>query len=157
MNKIIPFLWFNGRAEEAMKFYTAVFPNSRPGKITRYTAAGPGRKGSVMSATFQLEGQKFIALNGGPRFKFSPAISFFISCETQREIDRFWKKLSSGGVKRNCGWLQDKFGVSWQVVPTVLWELLHGPDGAKTNRVMEAMMRMNKLDIKKLKAAAARG
>jgi predicted 3-demethylubiquinone-9 3-methyltransferase (glyoxalase superfamily) len=140
-----------------MKFYTAVFPKSKPGKITRYKGVGPGPKGSVMSATFQLRGQKFIALNGGPQLKFSPAISFFVLCKTQREIDYFWKKLSAGGKKLNCGWLQDKFGVSWQVVPNVLWQLLHSPDAAKSNRVMEAMMRMNKLDIKKLKAAAVRG
>src|SRR5438105_5838982 len=120
MQKITPFLWFDNNAEEAANFYTSIFKNSKILSISRYGEAGPGPKGSVMSATFELEGQKFMALNGGPQFTFSPAISFFVNCETQPEVDELWEKLSAGGKKNRCGWLQDKFGVSWQIVPSIL-------------------------------------
>jgi predicted 3-demethylubiquinone-9 3-methyltransferase (glyoxalase superfamily) len=153
--KITPFLWFDGRAEEAAKFYTSIFKNSKVLDLMRYGEAGPGPKGSVMSVTFELEGQKFIALNGGPVFKFSPAISFFVHCETQAEVDRFWKKLSAGGEKLQCGWLKDKFGVSWQIVPTVLGDFLSDDDPEKSRNVMNAMMKMDKLDIAGLKRAYA--
>jgi predicted 3-demethylubiquinone-9 3-methyltransferase (glyoxalase superfamily) len=153
MQKITPFLWFDGRAEEAVNFYTAIFPNSKIVNMTRYGEAGPGPKGSVMSATFELQGQEFIALNGGPMFTFSPAISFFVHCETQEEVDKFWEKLAEGGEKQRCGWLRDKFGVSWQVVPTVLGQLLQDKDAEKSKRVMNAMLQMEKLDIAGLKRA----
>jgi predicted 3-demethylubiquinone-9 3-methyltransferase (glyoxalase superfamily) len=153
MQKITPFLWFDGRAEEAANFYTAIFPNSKIVSIMSSGEAGPGPKGSVMSATFELQGQEFIALNGGPMFTFSPAISFFVHCETQEEVDNFWEKLSEGGEKQRCGWLRDKFGVSWQVVPTVLGQLLQDKDGEKSKRVMNAMLKMDKLDIASLKRA----
>jgi len=153
MQKITPFLWFDGRAEEAANFYTAIFPNSKIVSMTRSGEAGPGPKGSVMSATFELQGQEFIALNGGPMFTFSPAISFFVPCETQEEIDKFWEKLSEGGEKQRCGWLKDKFGVSWQIVPTVLGQLLQDKDAEKSKRVMNAMLQMDKLDIASLKRA----
>jgi predicted 3-demethylubiquinone-9 3-methyltransferase (glyoxalase superfamily) len=141
MQKITPFLWFDGRAEEAAKFYTSIF------KKSKIVSTSP------MSATFELEGQKFMALNGGPMFKFSPAISFFVSCETQEEIDYFWNKLSTGGETQKCGWLKDKFGVSWQIVPPILGDMLNDDDEEKSQRVMEAMLKMTKLDIKKLKEA----
>ena len=153
MQKITPFLWFDGKAEEAAKFYTSVFKNSKMGQIRRYGEAGPGPKGSVLSATFELEGQEFSALNGGPQFTFTPAISFFVSCETQEEVDEFWDKLSEGGRKNRCGWLQDKFGVSWQIVPTALGRLLGDPDPEKSSRVMKAMLQMEKLDIRGLQQA----
>lgn len=153
MQKITPFLWFDGRAEEAVNFYTAIFPNSKIVSMMRYGEAGPGPKGSVMSATFELQGQEFIALNGGPIFTFSPAISFFVHCETQEEVDKFWEKLAEGGEKQRCGWLRDKFGVSWQVVPTVLGQLLQDKDAEKSKRVMNAMLQMEKLDIAGLKRA----
>jgi len=153
MKKITPFLWFDGRAEEAANFYTAIFPNSKIVSMTRSGEAGPGPKGSVMSATFELQGQEFIALNGGPMFTFSPAISFFVPCETQEEIDKFWEKLSEGGEKQRCGWLKDKFGVSWQIVPTVLGQLLQDKDAEKSKRVMNAMLQMDKLDIASLERA----
>jgi predicted 3-demethylubiquinone-9 3-methyltransferase (glyoxalase superfamily) len=153
MQKITPFLWFDGKAEEAMRFYVSIFKNSKIGKITRYGDAGPGPKGTVMSATFQLEGQDFYALNGGPAFTFSPAISFFVNCETQEEVDELWEKLSEDGTKDRCGWLRDRYGVSWQIIPTVLGELLNDPDPAKTQRVMKAMLEMNKIDIAGLKRA----
>src|SRR6266850_3040637 len=153
MKKITPFLWFDGRAEEAANFYTAIFPNSKIVSMMRSGEAGPGPKGSVMSATFELQGQEFIALNGGPMFTFSPAISFFVPCETQEEVDHFWEKLSKGGEKQRCGWLRDKFGVSWQVVPTVLGQLLQDKDAEKSKRVMNAMLQMDKLDIASLKRA----
>jgi predicted 3-demethylubiquinone-9 3-methyltransferase (glyoxalase superfamily) len=161
MQKITPFLWFNNNAEEAVKFYTSIFKKSRTGKIARYDKAGEkvaGRPaGSVMTVEFEIEGQEFIALNGGPIFKFNESISFVVSCKTQAEVDYYWKKLIAGGGKAvQCGWLRDKFGVSWQVVPTVLGELLSTKDAAKSQRVMEAMLRMVKLDIKKLKQAAKR-
>ena len=153
MKKITPFLWFDGKAEEAANFYTATFPNSKIVSMTRSGEAGPGPKGSVMSATFELQGQEFIALNGGPMFNFSPAISFFVPCETQEEVDHFWEKLSEGGEKQRCGWLKDKFGVSWQIVPTVLGQLLQDKDAEKSKRVMNAMLQMDKLDIASLKRA----
>jgi len=158
MQKITPFLWFDDQAEEAVKFYTSIFKNSGIGKIARYDKAGEkasGRRaGSVMTVEFQLEGQEFLALNGGPHFKFTEAVSFVVSCKTQAEVDRFWKKLSAGGQEVQCGWLKDKYGLSWQIVPTVLGELLSNKDAAKSQRVMEAMLKMVKLDIKKLRQAA---
>ena len=154
MQKITPFLWFDDKAEEAMNFYISIFKNSKILSIMRYGDAGPGPKGSVMSATFQIDGQEFMALNGGPFFTFSPAISFFVKCETQEEIDRFWEKLSDGGKKERCGWLKDKYGVSWQIVPMVLGELLQDKDTARAQRVMQAMLQMDKLDIEGLKRAA---
>jgi len=153
VQKIVPFLWFDGRAEEAMNFYISIFKNSKIGTVTRYGDAGPGPKGTVMSATFQLEGQDFYALNGGPMFKFSSAISLFVNCETQPEVDELWEKLSAGGKPNRCGWLDDKFGVSWQVIPTTLGKLLSDPDPKKASRVMRAMMHMTKIDIAGLKAA----
>ena len=156
MQKITPFLWFDGKAEEAMNFYTSIFKNSKVVNIMRYEEAGPGPKGTVMAATFQLDGQEFTALNGGPMFTFSPAISFFVNCETQEEVDDLWKKLSEGGEKQRCGWLKDKYGVSWQIVPTVLGELLQDKDPEKSKRVMNAMLQMDKLDIKSLKQAYER-
>jgi predicted 3-demethylubiquinone-9 3-methyltransferase (glyoxalase superfamily) len=153
VQKITPFLWFDGRAEEAANFYTSIFKNSKIQSVSRYGEAGPGRIGSVMTATFLLDGQEFIALNGGPQFTFSPAISFFVHCETQTEVDEFWEKLSEGGSKRNCGWLQDKFGISWQIVPTALGKMLHDKDSEKSKRVMKAMLQMNKLEIELLERA----
>jgi Uncharacterized protein conserved in bacteria len=159
MQKITPFLWFDHKAEEAVNFYTSIFKNSKIGKIARYDEAGEkvaGRPaGSVMTVEFELEGQDFIALNGGPQFKFTEAISFVVNCETQAELDYYWEKLIAGGEEVQCGWLKDKFGLSWQVVPTVLGELLSSKDAAESQRVMEAMLKMVKLDIKKLQAAAA--
>jgi predicted 3-demethylubiquinone-9 3-methyltransferase (glyoxalase superfamily) len=157
MQKITPFLWFDGKAEEAMKFYTSIFKNSKIGSVRRYGDAGPGPKGTVMSATFELEGQKFMALNGGPEFKFTPAISFFVNCETQQEVDELWEKLSAGGEKSRCGWLKDKYGLSWQIIPSALGELLGDKDAKKSKRVMQAMLRMDKIDIEGLKRAHAGG
>jgi predicted 3-demethylubiquinone-9 3-methyltransferase (glyoxalase superfamily) len=157
MQKITPFLWFDDKAEEAMNFYVSIFKNAKPGKVVRYGAGGPGPEGTVMTATFQLEGQEFMALNGGPHFKFSPAISFFVDCTTQEEVDALWDTLSAGGEKQPCGWLKDKYGVSWQIIPSVLGELLHGKDAAKSRRVMEAMLKMSKIDIKGLQRAAEQG
>lgn len=153
MRKITPFLWFDNQAEEAANFYTSIFKNSRVGKISRYGDAGPGPKGSVMTVEFQLEGQDFMALNGGPTFKFTEAISFQVSCKTQDEVDEFWEKLSAGGQESQCGWLKDKFGLSWQITPTVLMELLQDRDPLRSQRVMKAMLQMKKIDINKLKAA----
>ena len=153
MQKITPFLWFDGKAEEAMHFYTSIFRNSKVRDVVRYGDAGPGPKGSVMSATFDIEGQQFIALNGGPAFSFTPAISFFVKCETQEEVDDLWAKLSPGGKTQQCGWLQDKFGLSWQIVPTILGKLLQDKDPQKATRVMEAMLKMVKLDIRGLQHA----
>jgi predicted 3-demethylubiquinone-9 3-methyltransferase (glyoxalase superfamily) len=153
MQKITPFLWFDDNAEEAIKFYTSIFKNSKIGKVTRYGEAGPGKKGSVMTATFELQGQEFVALNGGPHFKFTEAISFVVNCETQEEVDDLWEKLSRGGQEVECGWLKDKFGLSWQIVPTILPKLLSDPDPAKSQRVMGAMLKMKKLDIARLKQA----
>jgi len=157
MQKITPFLWFNDNAEEAANFYTSIFKHSKLGNIARYGETGPGPKGSVMSVTFQIEGQDFIALNGGPQFKFTPAISFFVDCQSQDEVDNLWEKLSAGGRKDHCGWLQDKFGVSWQIIPTVLGELLHSKDPEMAQRVMKAMLKMDKIDIETLKRAASSG
>jgi predicted 3-demethylubiquinone-9 3-methyltransferase (glyoxalase superfamily) len=153
MSKITPFLWFDGRAEEAMNFYVAIFKNSNVVSISRYGEAGPGPKGTAMSATFQLDGQQFIALNGGPLFNFSPAVSFFINCETQQEVDELWEKLSEGGEKLRCGWLKDKFGLSWQVIPSALGEMLQDKDPEKAKNVMEAMLQMQKIDIETLRHA----
>lgn len=155
--KITPFLWFDDKAEEAAKFYTSIFKNSKIGNITRYDeeAAGPtGRPaGSVMTVDFQLGGQEFVALNGGPMFKFTEAISFVVNCENQEEVDYFWSELSAGGEESRCGWLKDKFGLSWQVVPTVLIEMLTDKDTPKAKRVMHAMLQMDKIDIAVLKKA----
>ncbi|MCC7445830.1 MAG: VOC family protein [Anaerolineae bacterium] len=155
MQTITPFLWFNDQAEEAILFYTSIFKNSKIGSVSRYGDAGPGPKGSVMSATFTLNGQDFMALNGGPQYKFTEAVSFYVNCETQAEVDEYWEKLSAGGEEGPCGWLKDKFGLSWQIVPTVLGELLSDPDPAKSQNVMRAMLQMKKLDIAKLKQAHA--
>jgi predicted 3-demethylubiquinone-9 3-methyltransferase (glyoxalase superfamily) len=156
MQRITPFLWFDDKAEEAMNFYVSVFKNSKVVRVSRYGEAGPGPKGTLMSATFQLEGQEFFALNGGPQFTFSPAISFFVNCETQQEVDDLWEKLSEGGEKSRCGWLKDKYGVSWQIIPSVLGKLLQDKDGAKANRVMKAMLQMDKIDIQRLEQASDR-
>ena len=153
MQKITPFLWFDGQAEEAMNFYTSIFRNSKIVSVTHYGEAGPGAKGTVMSATFEIQGQKFIVLNGGPHFKFSPAISFFVNCETQEEVDELWEKLSEGGKTNRCGWLDDKFGVSWQIVPTALGVMLQDKDAEKSQKVMAAMLQMDKLDIEALRHA----
>ena len=157
MQKITPFLWFDGKAEEAANFYTSIFKSSKMKNVVRYGEAGPGPKGTVMSTTFELEGQDFIALNGGPHFTFTPAISFFVSCETQQEVDDLWEKLSLGGEKNNCGWLRDKYGVSWQIIPTALGQMLHDKDAKKSNRVMKAMLQMKKIDIKTLQQAYEQG
>lgn len=154
MQKIAPFLWFNGQAEEAANLYTSIFRNSRITEIQRYGEAGPGETGSVMSVSFELEGQAFIALNGGPAFTFSPAISFFVHCETQDEVDALWTKLGEGGGEpRQCGWISDRFGVTWQIVPTALGRMLRDKDAGKSKRVMQAMLKMMKLDIAALEAA----
>jgi predicted 3-demethylubiquinone-9 3-methyltransferase (glyoxalase superfamily) len=153
MQKITPFLWFDGKAEEAMNFYTSIFKNSKLGSITRCGEGGPGPKGSVMSATFRLDGQEFMALNGGPHFTFSPAISFFVNCETQEEVDDLWERLSEGGEIQRCGWLKDKYGVSWQIIPSVLGEMLQDKDARKSKKAMQAMLQMKKIDIKSLKQA----
>jgi predicted 3-demethylubiquinone-9 3-methyltransferase (glyoxalase superfamily) len=154
MQKITPFLWFNGNAEEAVHFYVSIFKNSRIVSISRYGEAGPGPKGSVMSAIFELEGQTFYALNGGPQFTFTPAISLFVNCETQKEVDELWNKLiAGGGSGQRCGWLQDKYGLSWQIIPTVLGKMLQDKDPVKSKRVMEAMLQMDKIDIRRLQDA----
>jgi predicted 3-demethylubiquinone-9 3-methyltransferase (glyoxalase superfamily) len=153
MQKITPFLWFNDNAEEAMNFYVSVFKNAKVGRVTRSGDAGSAGKGKVMSVTFTLEGQEFMALNGGPMYLFTPAISLFVSCETQQEVDELWEKLSEGGSKDRCGWLKDKFGLSWQIIPTALGRLLADPDGAKSQRVLQAMLTMQKIDIEQLQEA----
>ena len=153
MQKITPFLWFDDKAEEAMNFYVSIFKNSKRGRISRYGEAGPGPKGTVMVATFQLEGQDFMALNGGPHFKFTEAISLVVNCESQDEVDAFWEKLSEGGSKGQCGWLKDKYGLSWQVVPTALGKLMSDPNPEKSKRVMTAMLKMTKMDIQGLQQA----
>src|SRR5579864_4271305 len=142
IQKITPFLWFDHQAEDAARFYTSIFPNSKIVKVVRYGESGPGPAGSAMTVEFQLEGQTFVALNGGPIFKFTEAISFVVNCETQEEVDAYWDKLSAGGGEVQCGWLKDKFGLSWQIVPTVLPELLSGPDPEKSQRVMKVMLTM---------------
>jgi predicted 3-demethylubiquinone-9 3-methyltransferase (glyoxalase superfamily) len=153
MPKITPFLWFDTQAEAAANFYVSVFNNSRVVNITRYGDAGPRPKGSVMTVVFELDGQQFTALNGGPQFKPTEAISFTVPCKTQEEVDTFWDKLSEGGEQGPCGWLKDKYGLSWQISPTALGELLNDPDPGKSNRVMEAMLKMKKIDIAALRNA----
>ncbi len=153
MQKITPFLWFDGKAEEAMRFYVSIFKNSKVVSISRYGDAGPGPQGTVMVAAFQLDGQEFLALNGGPQFTFSPAISFVVNCKTQDEVDEYWEKLSAGGETNQCGWLRDKYGLSWQIVPTILGELMQDKDPEKSGRVMKAMLQMHKIDIEGLKKA----
>ncbi len=153
MKKIVPFLWFNDNAEEAMNFYVGIFGNSKVIDVSRYGDAGPGPKGSVMTATFQLEGQEFYALNGGPHFSFTPAISMFVNCETQEEVDTLWGKLSAGGTIEQCGWLRDKFGLSWQIIPTALGKMLRDKDPRKSQAVMKAMLQMKKIEVAKLKQA----
>jgi predicted 3-demethylubiquinone-9 3-methyltransferase (glyoxalase superfamily) len=157
MQKITPFLWFDNQAEEAAKFYTSIFSNSKIVGGARYGEEGPGPQGTVMTVAFELDGQPFVALNGGPLFKFTEAISFVVNCETQEEIDRFWDRLSAGGEVQQCGWLKDKYGVSWQIVPTVLGQFLQDKDPEKSKRVMQAMLQMIKLDIKALRQAYAGG
>ena len=158
MQKITPFLWYDDKAEEAANLYCSIFKNSRVGKVTRYeeeAAQATGRPaGSAMTVEFELEGQKFVALNGGPHFKFTEAVSFVVNCETQEEVDYFWEKLSEGGQESQCAWLKDKHGLSWQVVPTILVELLQDKDAEKSHRVMKAMLQMKKIDIPTLKRAA---
>jgi len=155
IQKITPFLWFDNQAEEAVNFYVSIFKNSRVGSIARYdeeAAKASGRpKGSVMTVAFELDGQEFVALNGGPFFKFTEAISFVVNCETQEEVDHFWERLSAGGQEVQCGWLKDRFGVSWQIVPTVLVEMLQDKDGEKSKRVMAAMLKMKKINIEALR------
>jgi predicted 3-demethylubiquinone-9 3-methyltransferase (glyoxalase superfamily) len=153
MQKITPFLWFDNQAEEAANFYVSIFKNSKILSISRYGEAGPGPKGSAMTAVFQLDGEEFIALNGGPQFKFTEAISFVVNCETQQEVDEFWEKLSKDGEESRCGWLKDKYGLSWQIVPTILGKLMTDPDPQKSKRVMEAMLKMKKIVIDDLKRA----
>ena len=153
MQKITTFLWFDDKAEEAMNFYLSVFKNSKVVGVSRYGEGGPGPAGTVMVATFQLDGQEFMALNGGPHFKFTEAISLLVNCETQDEVDEFWEKLSEGGEKSKCGWLKDKYGLSWQIVPTVLGQMMQNKDPEKSKRVMEAVLQMDKIDIKTLKQA----
>ncbi|HKE29861.1 MAG TPA: VOC family protein [Bryobacteraceae bacterium] len=153
MQKITTFLWFDHQAEEAANFYISLFKNSRIGAVSRYGDAGPGPKGSVMVVTFELEGQEFMALNGGPVYQLTPAISLMVNCETQQEVDHLWEKLSKGGHKDRCGWLTDKYGVTWQIVPRVLSKLMSDPNPAKSKRVMEAMLQMDKLDIARLEQA----
>jgi len=157
MPKITPFLWFDGQAEQAANFYTSVFKNSRITKISRYGDAGPGPKGSVMTVEFELDGQPFIALNGGPQFKFTEAISLSVDCKTQKEVDEFWAKLSAGGEQGPCGWLKDKYGLSWQVNPAILGEMLSDPDPKKSKRVMQAMLKMKKIEIEGLRKAYEQG
>lgn len=161
MQKITPFLWFDDKAEEAVRFYPSIFKNSKIGPITRYDEEGAkaaGRpKGSVMTMSFQLEGQDFLALNGGPVFKFTEAISLLVNCKTQDEVDELWDRLSEGGEKGPCGWLKDKYGLSWQVVPTILGEMLSDKDAEKSKRVMKAMLQMSKIDIKILRRAYEQG
>lgn len=153
-NKITPFLWFNDNAEEAIQFYSTVFKNAKTYDMTRYGDGAPFPKGTLMSATFELEGQRFMALNAGPHFKFNEAVSFYVNCATQEEVDELWEKLTAnGGEPGRCGWLKDRFGLSWQIVPTVLGELLADPDARKANNVMQAMLQMDKIEIQALKQA----
>jgi predicted 3-demethylubiquinone-9 3-methyltransferase (glyoxalase superfamily) len=154
--KITPWLWFDTEGQEAAEFYTSVFPNSKIGQISRYGSAGPRPEGMVMTVSFELDGQKFVALNGGPDFKFNEAVSFKVDCETQEEVDSYWNTLSEGGEEGPCGWLKDKFGLSWQIVPTRLEELLSDPDRERAQRVMEAMLSMGKIEIAELERAAER-
>lgn len=147
MQKITPFLWFDNTAEEAVNYYVALFKDARINSLSRYPEGTPGQAGSVMTVEFTLFGQDFIALNGGPYYQFTPAISFFIKCEDQAEVDRYWDSLSAGGQVQQCGWLTDRFGITWQVVPTILGKLLSDPDPVKANRVTQAMLKMVKLDV----------
>ncbi len=154
MQTITPFLWFNDQAEAAMHFYVGIFKNAKVLNVSRYPAGSPMPEGTVMTAGFSLDGQEFIALNGGPLFSFSQAVSFVVNCQTQDEVDYYWEKLSEGGQEGQCAWLTDKFGVPWQIVPTALGELLSDPDPAKAGRVMQAMLQMRKIDIAALQHAA---
>jgi predicted 3-demethylubiquinone-9 3-methyltransferase (glyoxalase superfamily) len=154
MQHITPFLWFDKQAEQAAKFYTSVFKDSKVVGIARHSKGSPGKPGSVMTVSFRILGQEFTALNGGPVFKFTPAVSFVVHCQSQKEVDYYWRRLSAGGKKVQCGWLEDKFGVSWQIVPDELIELLMSRDPEKAERVTKAMMKMVKLDIRRLKWAA---
>jgi predicted 3-demethylubiquinone-9 3-methyltransferase (glyoxalase superfamily) len=156
MPKITPFLWFDGQAEEAAQFYTSIFENSKIEGVTRYGDVGPGPKGTVMTVAFQLDGQEFVALNGGPQFPFTEAVSFVVNCATQKEIDYFWDKLSAGGQQIECGWLKDKYGLSWQIVPAELSKMLQDPNPDTTNRVMQAVLQMKKPDIQRLEQAYGR-
>jgi predicted 3-demethylubiquinone-9 3-methyltransferase (glyoxalase superfamily) len=153
MQKITPFLWFDDQAEEAMHFYTSIFKNSKIGHISRYMEGSPGSVEKVMTATFEIEGQEFMALNGGPLFQFTEAISFLVHCETQEEVDELWEKLTAGGKESQCGWLKDKYGVSWQIVPTALMKMLGDKDAEKAKRVMQAMLKMKKIEIAVLQRA----
>ncbi|HEV8124629.1 MAG TPA: VOC family protein, partial [Gemmatimonadales bacterium] len=153
MPKITPCLWFNTEAEQAARFYTSIFKNSKIGKILRYGDAGPGPKGSVLTVNFELDGQEFQALNGGPEFKFTEAVSFTVHCKNQDEVDEYWEKLTQGGHEVECGWLKDRYGLSWQIIPTILPKMLNDPDQEKADRVMEAMLTMKKIDIEQLERA----
>jgi predicted 3-demethylubiquinone-9 3-methyltransferase (glyoxalase superfamily) len=153
MQKITPCLWFDNQAEEAVNFYISIFKNSKRTRVSHYGKSGPQPEGTVMTLTFELDGQEFMALNGGPHFKFNEAISFVVNCKTQEELDDYWEKLSAGGEKVQCGWLRDKYGVSWQIVPTIIGDIFQDKDPAKTQRVMDALLKMVKLDIKALKQA----
>ena len=153
MQKITTFLWFNDQAEEAAKFYTSIFKNSKIGSITRNGEAGPGPEGTAMMVTFQLEGQEFMALNGGPHFTFTPAISLFVNCESQAEVDQLWEKLCAGGQEEQCGWLKDKYGLSWQIIPSGLVDYLYSKNAQKSRRAMEAMLQMQKIDLEKIRQA----
>jgi len=155
MQKITPFLWFDAEGEDAARFYTSAFPNSKIGEIARYGSAGPRPEGTVMTVSFELDGQRFVALNGGPEFAFSEAVSFLVNCDTQDEVDSYWSALSEGGEEGPCGWLKDKFGLSWQIVPNRLPELLADPDRERAQRVMEAMLKMRKIEVDELERAAA--
>lgn len=155
MQKIVPFLWYNDQAEQAMNQYVSIFPDSRVLSVHRYGEGGPGTPGMVMTATFELAGQRFMALNGGPHFKFTEAISLFVNCETQEEVDRLWEQLAEGGEHSQCGWLKDRYGVSWQIIPLALGELLQDQDAEKAGRAMRAMLRMSKIDIAALRKAHA--
>jgi predicted 3-demethylubiquinone-9 3-methyltransferase (glyoxalase superfamily) len=154
MQKITPFLWFDKEAEEAMNFYCSIFRNSKKGKVVRYGEVGPGNMGNVMTVSFELEGLEFTALNAGPQFKFTEAVSMYVNCETQAEVDDYWDKLSDGGSIQMCGWLKDKFGLSWQIIPSALPKLMSDPDRDKANRVMQAMLQMKKIDVAALERAA---
>lgn len=154
MQKITPFLWFDNQAEEAMNFYTSIFKNSKVKTVSRYGDAGPGPKGTVMMAKFELEGQEFMVLNGGPRFKFTQAVSFVVNCTSQQEVDELWEKLlAGGGAEDACGWLRDKYGLSWQIIPTALGEMMGDPDKQKAGRAMQAMLKMKKIDIAEMRRA----
>lgn len=153
MQKVTPFLWFDHQAEEAMNFYVSIFKNSKVLSISRYPEGVPGMGGKVMNATFELNGQEIMVLNGGPQFKFTEAISLFVSCETQQEVDELWGKLTAGGEEGQCGWLKDKFGLSWQIVPTALGQMLGDPDPEKSKRVLDAMLKMKKIDVPTLRQA----